>query len=455
MQLSAVVKRGGHDSYLHMDNGRMKSALRVINEVKPDIIGFSVMTGQHGWAAHTAAVIKRNSNGRNYHILLGGAHPTFAPEIIERPGIDIICRGEGDGALLDLMNCVDKDADFSHIPNLWVKLGERIVKNELRPPIEDLDSLPFPDRGLFYRYSYFRNNPNKMVMASRDCSFNCSFCFNERYRELYNMRGTVVKRKSPRNFIDEIKLLKREYANTKVIRFQDDIFTLDRDWLYNFLEIYKREIRLPFVCQIRAGVDNEETVRRLSGAGCACVAFGVETGNEELRRRIFNKKVSDEQIYDTARLLKKHNIKFWTNNIFFFPGRAIDDIWGTIEMNQRIKPDYFVGNIFQPYPGTVLNAELLKAGLIREDYSDSVKTLYSFPQVNLADKNQEKNIYYFSYLLIKFPWLTPLIKRLIKLSPNVFFLLIFKLTAGIGYWLRNNLSFLRFLREVYHHYDFG
>lgn len=455
MQLSAMVKRGGHSSYLYMDNGNGNRLLRYISEIHPDIIAFSLMTGQHGWALRTAAFLKNNLNLNKPLIIFGGPHPTFAPGIIEREGVDIICRGEGEGALLDLMNAIATKNDFSRIPNLWVKRDNTIIKNEVRPLIDDLDFLPFPDRELFYRYSYFRDGPVRMVMASRGCPFSCSFCFNEKYRELYKIKSSYIRRRSNQNVIEELKSLKSHYKKTRIIKFHDDIFTLDKKWLYEFLDTYKKEIRLQFVCLIRAGMDDEETIKKLAEAGCRCVMFGVETGNENLRNAILKKQLTDQQLCDTSRLLKKYKVKIYVSNILFIPGTTINDSWETVKINQKIKPDYPVLTIFQPYPGTALNEALNKNSLLSADYLEKIKDFDSPPAVVSKQKNEEKNIYYFFYILVRFPQLIPLMRPLIKCKPNILFLLLFKMMTGIEYWSLYKLSFMRFLRVAYYNfYDF-
>jgi anaerobic magnesium-protoporphyrin IX monomethyl ester cyclase len=452
MQLSAVVKQGGHESFLYLDNGNYEGLIRFVNKIKPDLIGFSVMTGQHFWAIKTAEILKEKLNKNKPLIIFGGPHPTFVPEIIENRPIDIICRGEGEGAILSLMNSIENKSDFSNISNLWVKKDGVIIKNELTPLIDDLDSLPFLDREIFYQHSYFRDSPNKMIMASRGCPFSCAFCFNEKYRQLYKIKPTYIRRRSCSNVIEEIKLLKTRYKHTRIIKFQDDIFTLDKQWLYKFLAMFKKEIKLQFVCLVRAGMIDEETIRKLAEAGCRCVMFGVETGNEELRNYILKKQLTDQQLCDTSKLLKKYKIKIYVSNILFIPGATIEDSWKTVKINQKIKPDYSVLTIFQPYPGTALNETLKENSQLASDYLDKIKNFDSPPAVVSKQKNEEKNIYYFFYILVRFPRLMPFMRLLIKCKPNILFLLVFKMMAGIEYRSLYRLSLFRFFQVAYYNF---
>ena len=338
--------------------------------------------------------------------------------------------------------------------NLWVKRNGNIIKNEIRPLIEDLDTLPFPDRSIFYQHAYFRNSPYKTVLTLRGCPYDCSFCFKDKYRQMYRINDSRVRRRSCRNVIEEIKQLNSQYNNTKFIMFQDDIFILDKKWLKNFLKLYKTEIGKPFLCHLRSGLEDEEMISDLADAGCIRAVFGVETGNEQLRTSILNKRISNKQIISTARLLKKYKVPFFVNNMFFIPGKGISDAWETVRLNQKIRPDFIVTNVLLAYPGTKLNERLSAANKIRDRNLNDIKGLYSYSNVKMAYGNAEKNIYHFFFLLVMFPWLTPLIKLLVKCKPNMLFAGIFKITAGINYCMKYKVGFLRFIKEARHHYNY-
>jgi len=453
MQLSAVAKSNGHSAYLIMD-GNKRKLFNCIERLNPDLIGFSIMTGEQFWVRKTTELIRSRFADRNFKIIVGGPHPTFAPEMIHDPYIDIICRGEAEGALLDLLNAIDSNDDYSRIMNLWVKHNSDVIKNEIRPLIEDLDTLPFPDRSIFYQYDYFRNSPYKTVLTLRGCPYDCSFCFNDKYRQIYHINDNRVRRRSCRNVIDEIKQLNDQYGNTKFIMFQDDIFILDKKWLKNFLKLYKAEIAKPFLCHLRSGLEDEEVIRDLADAGCIRAVFGVETGNEQLRAKILNKGITNTQIINTARLLKKYKIRFFVNNMFFVPGNSIADAWETVRLTQKIKPDFIVTNVLLPYPGTELKKRLSTTNKINDGHLNDIKGLYSYSNIKTDYENEEKNIYHLFFFLVMFPWITPLVKRLVKCKPNLIFLFLFKITAGLNYCMKYKVGFLRFIKEARHHYNY-
>lgn len=154
MYISAVIKSKGHHCDLLIEHNQNK-IISYIEKNIFNIFAFSITSGTHLWALMVASKLK--SAFPEIPIIFGGAHPTYFPEVIYEEPVDIICRGEGEFAMLDLMDALDSNLNYSDIPNLWVKYKNEINKNENRNLIEDLDSLPFPDRELYYdRYPQLR-----------------------------------------------------------------------------------------------------------------------------------------------------------------------------------------------------------------------------------------------------------------------------------------------------------
>lgn len=455
MYLSSVVKAKGHQAYLYMDNGSKDRLIAYIKDKSPDFIGISLMTGQHLWALRVASLIKARFKKNKLKIIFGGPHPTFMPQIIEYPCVDIVCRGEGEGALVDIMDAFDSGDDFPQkIPNLWVKKDGCVIKNNLRPLAADLDILPFCDREIFYQYSFFRNHSNKGIITGRGCPHACAFCFNEQYRNMYNMPKGYIRKRSVSNVIEEIVLLLKKYNNTRYIRFQDDLFTTNKKWMMQFLEIYRKKIKLPFMCYIRADSTDEEIIEEISLSGCVLVNFGIESGDQRVRNKLLNKKLKNQQIYKTAGLLKKYKIPMFTDNMFFIPGAGYSHAWKTVRINQKIKADHVIANTFQPYPGTALYKSLCEQKVIEKNFFDNIPDIYSYAPMSCQENRIERNIYNFFILFIKYPRLTPLFKKLLNMKPNRLFHLIFKITVGLDHKARYKLSWKQFFNEAVHHYKF-
>lgn len=428
MYLVAILKKNGHicNTFIQGQDGDMVK--KAIKE-NPDLIAFSCTTGSHKWACKIAKQIKVNSDIK---VIMGGPHPTFFPEVINEPGIDIICRGEGEYAFLELANALREGKNITKIKNIWVKKDGKIYKNELRPLNQNLDNLPFPDRSLYYgKYSFLKTNPRKTFITTRGCPFGCSFCHNPSLKKLYHRKGKYVRRRSPEKVIKEILEVKATYP-MKIVHFSDDHFVLDHKWVKKFLNLYREKVNLPFGCSVRPGSVDDEIVKKLSLAGCERTHFSIETGNERIRNQVLKKGITDEQIIYTARLMKKYKIKFKGYNMIGIPGETLEDAFSTIRFNRMIGTDYPVCTILQPYPKTEIFYRMQREDYM-EDFSSPDDFTQSYFRLNQKVKVQREiiNLHKFFFFAVKFPWLEPMIKRLIKLPPNIFFDFIF--LTGFAY----------------------
>ncbi|MDP8230058.1 MAG: radical SAM protein [Candidatus Gorgyraea atricola] len=410
--ISANLKRHGHNVDLFIGR-HAKDFLKNIQE--KDIVAFSVMSGEHNWAIETANQIKQS---KDVLTVFGGPYPTFYPDVINHPGVDITCCGEGEFAMLDLANAYDEGNDYSNIPNISFKSPGGVKRNEVRPFIDDLDKLPFPDRGIYYdRYRIIRESPLKTFMASRGCPFSCSFCFNEKLRDIYRNKGKYIRFYSPGNLIDQIKETESRYG-LKSIYFVDDLFVSDQKWLGEFLQRYKNEIKKPFVCSANVATLNERIIKLLKDAGCHAVSFGIETGNEGLRSGVLNKHITNGQIEDIGRLLKKYQLKAMTFNVIGFPGETVENTFETIDLNVKIGVEYPRCSFLTPYAGTRL-AERYEGKIKMNDIGPA----YQQTKISFEVPEPEKlhNLHCFFQTAVLFPRLRWLIKKTIILPPNIFF----------------------------------
>ena len=378
--LSSVLKQGGHETDLVYYPGvgdiefkvaalekmiEEKIVANMLNKSKrfaPDIIAFSVLSNLYPWVSRMAKVFK---NVFKIPIIAGGIHPTIFPEtVISNPYIDIICRGEGEEGFLELADAMKKGKDYFDIRNLWFKHKNKIVRNEMRPLLQNLDSLPFPDKDLFYQYRCF--SFRAYVMASRGCPYDCSYCSNHAIRKMYHNKGAYLRRRSVNNVIQELKTYLGRYK-IKEIFFYDDIFTLNIEWLKQFCLQYRKEIKLPFKCMIRANFISKETADILKEAGCIYVDMGLESGSERIRNDIMKRNMSDEQILNAGKALHSASLKFNTLNIFGSPTELIEDMKKTVSINRQLKPSHSLANVLYPLPGTEILKILEKNNCIDEN----------------------------------------------------------------------------------------
>lgn len=439
MYLSSKAKTLGHKTNVLIDEQPSKHNL--LQSFKPTLIAFSLTTGTHLWALEQARAIKASYS---VPVIFGGAHPTYFPEVIEHPGVDIICRGEGDGAFPELLAALDEGRDYRTIDNLWVKTNGAISRNPMRSLIHDLDSIPFPDRELYYQFPFLRSNPTKAFISGRGCPYSCSYCSTATLRELYRGRGVFTRFREPDKVIAEIKAV-REQFGLNTVCFQDDTFILKPSRLRPLLKLYGTEIGLPFICHVRADLVTEEIVRLLKESGCHSVDFGLESGNQERRRQLLCKTVSNDDIWRAAVLFRTYRIPFRTTNMLGLPGETLDTALETVRLNQRIKTNYPSCSVYQPYPRTELGDKVIAAGLAGADYDvDRIApTFYKTTTFKTAPAQRFANLQKFFTVAVKFPAMTGLIKQLIKLPPNPIFDWIFLLSYAVNYMGSENISIVR------------
>jgi radical SAM superfamily enzyme YgiQ (UPF0313 family) len=383
MILSSYLKSKGFDSEIILEPYKN---IRTIKKKTPDFIGINLVSSSVDWTLDLCRFLKKHLP--HVIIILGGPHPTFFPEVIEEEGVDIICIGEGENPLLQLMQSYDGTlASIEKTPNLYIKKDKAIVKNELLPLLtkEELSEMPPCDRSHYLKHSGLKNTPLRRVVTSRGCPYDCTYCFNSRYKELYKGLGKMVRQRSVDNVMDELKEIKK--LGVKAIDFNDDQFILTREWIFEFCEKYKRDINIPFVCGSTANRINHEIVAVLKQAGCVSLNFAIESGVEKIRRKIYKKPTTDNDIYNAADALHANDMTFLTYNMIGLPEESLEDIFQTVRINQEIKTNYPWCSIIQPYPGTSIADHMIKGG------SDpGMKFSYSYFQASVIGDAERRQM---------------------------------------------------------------
>ena len=452
--ISSVLKQAGHQVSLVVatEEDPVQAALRL----RPDVVAYTVYTGPHTWYLDVNRRIRAQLPG--VFSIFGGPHPTFFPELIEQDGVDGVCIGEGEYATLDLMNALERDGKDSTepglrltdpaIPNWWFKINGEIVRNGLRPLLtgEELDALPFADRELLYAaHGQSRRTKIKPFITGRGCPYDCAFCFNKAYSDLYGGHGRRYRRRSPDNVIRELKAVTSQH-DVRFVLFMDDTFILQDKWLNEFMSRYKAEITrnggpVPFWCQVRANLVTDDKMALFKDSGCESVSFGIEAGNDRLRNVILNRNMSREEILGAAEILRKHDIAFMTNNMLGLPTGDLGTDFETLELNAQCRPAYANVFLFQPYPKTALGEWAYQHGWMRGTFDDLSGSVSDDTVINFGseqEKRQIENLQKLFALGVEFPWLLPLIRWLIRLPSNQLFWLIYKLWKG---WAIKNRMF--------------
>ena len=368
--LAAVLKGEGHTvSLIHITRpiGKFELVERVKNE-NPDLICFSGCSPMFPFVRKFASWLVENRAG--VPTICGGIHATIAPEeTIGAEGIDMICRGEGEAALSELCQKLERNEDITNIGNLWIRKNGEIIRNPLRPVVDDLDELPFPDRSIFdYENLYAEREGRLSFLVSRGCPYNCTYCCNHLLRKTYGTEGKQIRFRSVDNVIAEMKRVIQRYPSLKMLNFDDDILFMRRKWAEEFTEKYSEQIGLPFICNARANVATRAVVDLLKKAGCCHVKFGLESGNEYICNEVLNRNLKIEQVKEAFALSKEAGLITESFNMVGIPFDTPGTILDTIKLNSEIGVDKMQVTICQPYQGTKLADICEEEGfLVRKD----------------------------------------------------------------------------------------
>jgi radical SAM superfamily enzyme YgiQ (UPF0313 family) len=423
MQIAAYLRQHGHEVRLTVVAA--EDPVEVVRTWQPGILAYSVWTGGQ---RYYMALNRRLREHVNAFSAFGGPHATFFPEMIDEDSlIDGVCVGEGEGALLDLADALQNGTMRYDIPN-WhfrIKNGvdgvgeDEIVRNLVRPAIRDLNALPMPDRTLIYdQDSVLRTSPIKHFITGRGCPYDCSYCFNHAWAEIYEHDGRRLRRRSVDLVLDEIAQVRERWPLGFVV-FLDDTFILQKAWLAEFAEKYPQRIGLPFFCNVRVNLITPALAQQLAETGCFSVGMGIETADDRLRNEILKRNMSREQIVTACKTLRAAGIGVLTTNMIGLPGGSLELDIETLRLNAECRPAFANAFLFQPYPRTELGdyaarLDLLEGDINAIDTSAWNRTILKFPP---AEKRQIENLQKLFAVTVEFPRLLPLTRQLLKLPP--------------------------------------
>lgn len=364
--ISAVLKEAGHEVFLfHVLYDHSKQEfMEKVKSFGADIIGFVTRTTAFETIKEMISWTKEALP--ESFIVCGSYHVTLVPkEVLAVPGVNAVCIGEGEYPLRELCNHF-KSGDFYNIESLYFKDKDgNIIQNSVACALENLDELPIPDFDIFNFTALESVKVNSaIVMLSRGCLFSCTYCGNSQFRNVYPNRKNYARFRSPENAIHYIEVLLEKYPFIEFINFRDAIFNMYPDWFDRFIEMYKERFGLPFTCNLRLDIMTEDTVRKLKEAGCYLIDVGVESGDEEIRKKYLKRMMTDEQMINAFGWFHKYKIPTLTYNIVGLPHEDLHKALKTIKLNVKLNPDRVTPNIFYPYPMTVLESIARKAGFV-------------------------------------------------------------------------------------------
>ena len=340
-----------------------------VNDFKPDLIALSAT--EDLWLPGMALI--RNIKDKNILILAGGVFTTFAPDLaISYPEVDIICKGEGELALVELCNRIDQGVSYDDIPNLWIKKSDgNIIKNPLMQV--EMNDNPLIDVSIFDEARYYRPMAGKVykmfpVEIFRGCPYSCTYCNSPWQTELYKKEANTkfLRRKSFKKIEEELRFYKDEMQAEYLYFWSDTFFSWSKAEFYRFCDLYE-SIGLPFWIQTRPETVRYDLFTRLKDIGCHRISFGIEHGNYEFRKNVLKRPVTNEKIIEKLAIVNEIGIPFSVNNMIGFPGETRELAFDTIELNRKIHADDRNAYPFSPFHGVPLRTECERLGYLKDE----------------------------------------------------------------------------------------
>jgi len=348
---------------------------RRVRRFTPDVVAYSAMSAHIPKVKEADAGLRAlaAAEGKRVYRIMGGPHATYSPGILGEMGLNAICQGDGDRALPEWLSRLEDGADLGSIPNIALT-SEGAQQKEL---VSDLDSLPFADREAYYRcVPHLRRSGLHSFLATRGCPYACTYCFNHAYNKMFRGCGSVMRRRSVENVLDEIDQVRRSFSPLRMVRFADDAFTLKADpWLAEFCEKYPSRIGVPFYCCVRSDALTDEVAAMLAEAGCYSIGMSIEGGTEAIRNGILGRNLSDDVVIRSFEVARRHGLNTSTGNIIAVPGTTLADDWQLLGFTRRVGPTVPTFTIARPFRGTQLRHRAVNQGLL--DLDADVTSRYS------------------------------------------------------------------------------
>jgi radical SAM superfamily enzyme YgiQ (UPF0313 family) len=381
--IASVLKERGHEIEVLDINAHRWSRQEVEAKVRDsdfDISGIGGIVTIYRYTKWLIETLKKHHPDKR--IAVGGSVGTSIPHIIlERTKADIVCMGEGEDTIVELLENLEKGKDALHkVEGIWFKNKDgKIERNGPRKPIKNLDKLPWPAWDLFPMDIYLKNpigapNRNKWIdggadddaplsmniYGSRGCPYKCIYCYHD-------FMGQAYRQRSVDDLVKEIRYLHDTYG-VPYIHLIDDEFCFKRNYVLDFCRKLKKDFNntITWGCAGRVNLMTEPLISAMADAGCVLIGYGIESGSQKMLD-VMKKGVKVEQAKKAISLTKKY--LGWADCSFMVgtPGENWETIQETIDFCKDLDLSPEVIFFMTPYPGTELYRMAIEQGKIKDE----------------------------------------------------------------------------------------
>ena len=402
-----------------------------VAKLNPSYIGISIMCSFYLNVVET--IVSKLRQETNVPIIIGGAYATLFPEECLKLA-DVVFRGEGEETIVDFTNAAETGQPYDHFDGICVNTESGPKLNPIRPLIQNLDRLPHPDFGGENMY-YINNDrlthgdPEAVshkyeLTTSRGCPNRCSYCSTGSIRELYKDKGPFVRQRGIEDVMAEIMAVKKRNPGIQLLRFWDEIFPWNKEWITQFATEYKKHVNLPFEIWGHPKLSANAGIRDLVAVGLSKIVIGVQSGCPKIRKDIYTRSEKQEEILNCSKMLSEAKVPMVIYDfILGHPFETEEDLRATLELCRNLaKPFTLQLHGLSFLPGTPIEEIAVSKGVktweeIRAEQSRPLREQYHsmawWRQGHGANSN-EKVYWYTLIYLSQFPAGEGIIRRALK-----------------------------------------
>ncbi len=378
----------------------------MIDSFSPDLVAISASSYEYNYLT---GFLPKISFPKLAKIIIGGIHCVLKPDEVINSGLfDMVCVGDGEEAFDEILTRIDNNLDLQCVENIFFRdrASGEVIKNPRKKLIDESILWTFkPDYSLFsdeyFKYPFHGKIYRRFRFeVGRGCPCDCTYCANSALKKAYKGLGKYYRTRPLETIKSDMEVMLNKY-NIELFLLDDEcLLAHSKEWLNDFFSWYGKAVRRPFTLQTRPETITEEKIEILkkSNAPFFQIKMGIESGSERILRDVCNRTTKIEQIIHAFEILHKNKDKILSAACFMlgFPFETREDIFKTINLCRKIKPDEIIVSIFQPMPGQRLKDVCIKEGYMKETdnphfFNDS--SILKMPQISQEEIENLRRVF--------------------------------------------------------------